>query len=119
MIGVTATQPLGFVVCCVLGLVMGILYAALTPVRRRRKTRIGVFLMDILFWILAAGAFTAGLYFANKGVLRTFCILAFVLGFAVALTGPGYYIIIMESRFLKWLDKKKLEAKANRMEEDE
>mgnify|MGYP002535740274 FL=1 len=119
MIGVTATQPLGFVVCCVLGLVMGILYAALTPVRRRRKTRIGVFLMDILFWILAAGAFTAGLYFATKGVLRTFCILAFVLGFAVALTGPGYYIIKMESCFLKWLDKKKLEAKANRMEEDE
>ena len=25
MIGVTATQPLGFVVCCVLGLVMGML----------------------------------------------------------------------------------------------
>lgn len=119
MIGITSTQPMGFLFCSVLGLLAGMIYALLTPFRRRRKGKTTVFLIDLLFWIFAAGLFLLGLYAATGGIFRVFCLAAFLLGFLIALTGPGYYIMNLERRLLRRLDAYKQRARMNRMDDPE
>jgi len=105
LIGITAIQPHGFLICALLGALMGLCCSVLSPLLTRCKKKGILFLWDLLFCILNGLVFYGAVYLATYGVLRLFCFLAYGLGFAAAYTGPGYYIIRCEKKLMEAISK--------------
>ncbi|MDL2225943.1 spore cortex biosynthesis protein YabQ [Eubacteriales bacterium OttesenSCG-928-M02] len=115
--GMTKYQPTGFLLCCALGAAMGLWYALLTPIRRRARHKWTVFFWDCLFWLVAGAAFIASLFLSTGGIFRVFSAVGFLLGFGIALSGPGYYVTKGGTWLGKYWDRKKKAILENRKEE--